>query len=114
VADQNGSAAFSAIKDFAMATGSTTRTAASTCGHCGRRRDVACGEKGCEPEPGAFSVCTACGGINRYDDALSLVRVDTAEIEALPPAFRAQVLEMQALVRAIRTRSLPGKRTVQA
>lgn len=95
----------------------TTALAISTpCGHCGKELDAASGAPGEVPRPGCFSVCTACGGINRFDDQMRLVRVSDEELAALPAEFQSQMQEMKAFLvqgkAAAQLEGLRGKKTV--
>ncbi len=108
------SEAFKAIERFADQSGTTTLIAPSPCGHCGRQNELVTGQSGDAPGPGAFSLCALCGGINQFDDGLRLRRVDEAQLEALPPEHRSQLLEMQALLRAARMGMRAGREEVQA
>lgn len=108
------SAAFRAIARFVSPSAKTNRMPPSACTGCGRSNDCATGEEGHRPEPGSFSVCGMCGGLNQYGDDLSLLPVTEATLEALPEEHRGQLLEMQALMRAARMQTLPGKRRVEA
>lgn len=108
------SAAFRSFARFAKQTAELTRMPPSACTGCGRSNNCATGEEGHHPEPGSFSVCGSCGGLNQYGDDLSLLPVTEATLDALPAPHRAQLLEMQARMRAARMQSLSGKRTVEA
>jgi hypothetical protein len=96
------SQAFRTLEAFARQTGTETQMPPSPCGHCGRSNELATGEEGHAPQPGAFAVCAGCAGINRYGDALQLVAVAEAEIEAMPPEHRTVLREHQDLLRTAR------------
>jgi hypothetical protein len=101
------SAAWRAIEAYARETGTTTRHATTTCPHCGRTIDAATGVGDAVPKPGNWAVCAACGGINRYDAKLRPVAPGAEEFAALEPEIRAQLEEMQALVRYRAHRTKP-------
>lgn len=96
--------------------GTTALAIASPCGHCGKRLDNASGAPGERVEPGCYSICTSCGGLNRFDDEMRLVRVSDEELAEMPEDFRTQTEEMKALLlqgKASRQMDgLRGKKTV--
>ena len=66
----------------------------SSCCECGNENDAASGP--CQPSPGDFSLCIACGSLNVFDNDLSLRSpVDDEIFEA------AKSSEVQLLRRAI-------------
>ncbi len=103
------SKAFTELESFAYAKGETTQIVASPCGHCGCLLENASSAAGDSPDPGCFSVCVRCGGINQFDENLRLARVDEAALEALPPEARSHLLEMGDLLRAARMGAKPSK-----
>lgn len=74
----------------------------SSCGHCGQEMDAATHGDGFHPEPGEFSVCWCCAGVNRFGPALELVKVTEAEFEALTEdeVDLSALQEARALIRA--------------
>jgi hypothetical protein len=96
--------------------GTTALAIASPCGHCGKELDAASAAPGERPEPGCYSICTACGGLSRFDDEMRLVRVSDEELAEMPEYFQAQAQEMKALILQGKARhqmeGLPGKKTV--
>jgi hypothetical protein len=73
--------------------------APTACGHCGGVHEAASGDRGQKPKPGDYSVCFSCTGINRYDEELRNVRVDEAEIDALPADLHDSLREAQSWLR---------------
>lgn len=85
-----------------------TRMAASVCPRCGAPNDAATGtESGARPNPGDFAVCMTCLAVNTFDVDLRVQAVTDEEFAELPAAIRAQLEDMQAIVRAAGSR---GKR----
>lgn len=113
------SKAMQVLKRFASdveGKGTTALAIASPCGHCGKRLDNASGAPGERVEPGCYSICTSCGGLNRFDDEMLLVRVSDEELAEMPGDFQAQAQEMKALLlqgkASHQMDGLRGKKTV--
>lgn len=51
------------------------------------------------PEPGAFTVCFACGQISQLQDDGTLHEISDAELLTLPRAFSAQLRSLRRTIR---------------
>jgi hypothetical protein len=110
----HGGVTFSSACSEGDGPGSETEMVGSPCGHCGRVNDLASGDKGDSPGPGAFCVCALCGGINQYGEDLRLVKFTDEQLGTLPADWRGELLEMQALMRAARMGTSPAKGKAEA
>lgn len=68
-----------------------TRLASSTCPGCGKHLDGATAPGDEAPSPGSISVCVYCLSVAIFDDDLLLRAPLPGELEALPPAARANL-----------------------
>lgn len=100
------------MEDFASATGTTTRHHEQRpCPHCGKNLDAASGGKGHAPSVGDLSVCVYCCGAMRFGEALSLLPLTDADLDALLAEGHEEIVtlrEMQALYRASRMKMKGG------
>lgn len=97
------SAAFQHLEAFAKAKFEPFDAKPCPCPWCGVRLDAASpASADAKLEPGCFSVCVRCGGINRYGEDLTLEKVEPEQLAELPADFRHQLEEMGDLMRAAR------------
>lgn len=79
------------------------RVAATPCGHCGKLLDGASSAGGHRPRPGDLTICIYCAGFNRLGDALELIAMSEAEVEALAVEHPDTVDALREGQSAIRT-----------
>jgi len=104
------SAAWQNFQAYVHQTGTTTRQVEHPCPHCAAPISAATGVGDSVPKPGMWNVCSACGGINRFDEQLRSVALGQEELDALDPDHRAELEEMSAIARAAQARyALRGK-----
>jgi hypothetical protein len=103
------------LEAFAFQTGTDTRhETKQPCPHCGKELDASTGEKGHAPGIGDLSICAYCCGFLRYGQALALLPLSDADLDALGPEYAEAVSGLREMRDVIRASKMKLQRGVQA